>query len=99
MINHACTFLNCNGNRDDGIRRLALASNHAISVASHKPHTEEYKKAQSKIALSLRDLMKKTGRNLLDEKVQLCIRVSCCIAYKVNVEIMPPTIAKSTYKE
>lgn len=91
MIGHACTILNCNGNRDEGIRRLARASTRAISVASYMPYTDEYKKTQSKIALSLQDLIKKSGRNLLDEKAQLCIRVSCCVAYKVNVEIVPDT--------
>ncbi|MBQ1388308.1 MAG: hypothetical protein IIY78_01640 [Clostridia bacterium] len=89
MIDHAKAILNLNGNREDGIERLARASCHAINKASIRPCNEEYKKAQDKIVLALRDIMKKTGRNLLDEKEQICISVSCCVAYKVNVEIVP----------
>lgn len=39
MINHACTILNYNGERADGIRRLTLASNHAIFVSSNQSTT------------------------------------------------------------
>jgi hypothetical protein len=89
MIHHASAILNCNGNRDGDIRRLANAASRAIYLASSIPNNKEYETTHNKIVLSLRDLIKQTGRNLLDEKVQLCIRVSCCVAYKVNVEIVP----------
>lgn len=89
MINHAKSILNFNGNREDAIERLARSSNRVVNLASIRPVHEEPEKAKSKIALALRDLMKKTGRNLLDEKVQVCISVSCCVVYKVNVEIVP----------
>lgn len=89
MIETARAILNFNGNREDGIERLARSSNHVINLASLRPSNEEWEKAKEKIALAMRDLMKKTGRNLLDEKEQICITVSCCVAYKVNVEIVP----------
>jgi hypothetical protein len=98
MISHAYVILNFNGNREDGIDRLARASNRAIHLANVHPNEEEFKKAQDKIALALRDIMKKTGRNLLDEKEQICISVSCCVAYKVNVEIVPDN-CKVDFKE
>ena len=89
MINHAKSILNFNGNREDGIERISRASCRVVNLASIRPFNEEPKNAKDKIALSMRDLMKKTGRNLLDEKVQVCISVSCCVVYKVNVEIVP----------
>ena len=89
MISHVNAILNFNGNREDSVERLGRASTRAIRLASFHPKEGEYKKAQEKVALALRDLMKKTGRNLLDEKEQICISVSCCVAYKVNVEIVP----------
>ena len=89
MIETARAILNFNGNHEDGIERLARSSSRVINLASIRPTNEEYEKAKDKIALALRDLMKKTGRKLLDEKEQICITVSCCVAYKVNVEIVP----------
>lgn len=89
MISHANAILNFNGNREDGIERFIRASHRVITLAYLKPLHEEPENAKEKIALALRDLMKKTGRNLLEEKEQICISVSCCVAYKVNVEIVP----------
>lgn len=89
MLDTAHAILNLNGNREDGIERLARFSSLVITRASIDPMNKEPEKAKKKIALALRDLTKKTGRNLLDEKEQICVTVSCCVAYKVNVEIVP----------